>query len=160
MSGNRVAVLFVCTGNICRSPTAEAVLRRMAADAGLGEAIVADSAGTHAYHVGEPPDERARASAASRGYDMSALRARRVGREDFERFDLIVAMDREHHAFLERLGRTLSEGKLKLMMSYSGRFSEPDVPDPYYGGTQGFERVLDMIEDATRGLLEAVAKQP
>jgi protein-tyrosine phosphatase len=158
MRGKRLGVLFVCTGNICRSPTAEAVFRKLVADAGLSKAILTDSAGTHGYHIGEPPDPRAQASAAGRGYDLSALRARRVERADFQRFDLIVAMDRGHLAALSRIADSFAAGKLKLMMSYASRFTDKDVPDPYYGGPQDFERVLDMIEDAARGLLEAVGR--
>lgn len=158
MRGKRLGVLFVCTGNICRSPTAEAVFRKLVADAGLSKAILTDSAGTHGYHIGEPPDPRAQASAAGRGYDLSALRARRVERADFQRFDLIVAMDRGHLAALSRIADSFAAGKLKLMMSYASRFTDEDVPDPYYGGPQDFERVLDMIEDAARGLLEAVGR--
>jgi protein-tyrosine phosphatase len=156
MSGKRVAVLFVCTGNICRSPTAEAVFRKIAFDAGLGEAILADSAGTHAYHVGEPPDSRARDAAANRGYDMSGLRARKVERADFDRYDLIIAMDGEHRSFLEGLRSPAAKGQVRLMMSYARGFSEKDVPDPYYGGPKGFDRVLDMLEDSAQGLLESV----
>jgi protein-tyrosine phosphatase len=158
MRGKRLGVLFVCTGNICRSPTAEAVFRKLVADAGLSKAILTDSAGTHGYHIGEPPDPRAQASAAGRGYDLSALRARRVERADFQRFDLVVAMDRGHFAALSRIAESSAAGKLTLMMSYASRFTDEDVPDPYYGGPQDFERVLDMIEDAARGLLEAVGR--
>ena len=152
----RVGVLFVCTGNICRSPTAEGIFRRLAADAGLSQAIVADSAGTHGYHVGEPPDPRSQEAAQERGYDLSSLRARRIEPADFRRFDLIVAMDRGHLAILSRMAEPGAAHKLKLMMSYARRFSDQDVPDPYYGGPQQFERVLDMLEDAARGLLDAV----
>jgi protein-tyrosine phosphatase len=158
MRGKRLGVLFVCTGNICRSPTAEAVFRKLVADAGLSKAILTDSAGTHGYHIGEPPDPRAQASAAGRGYDLSALRARRVERADFQRFDLVVAMDRGHFAALSRIAESSAAGKLTLLMSYASRFTDEDVPDPYYGGPQDFERVLDMIEDAARGLLEAVGR--
>lgn len=158
MRNNRLRVLFVCTGNICRSPTAEGVFRKLVADAGMSEAIVADSAGTHAYHVGEPPDPRAQRAAARRGYDLSDLRARRVERADFERFDLIVAMDLEHFEILSRMADPASSGKLRMMMSFGKRFREKDVPDPYYGGPQDFERVLDMLEDAARGLLDALGR--
>jgi protein-tyrosine phosphatase len=156
MRDARVGVLFVCTGNICRSPTAEGIFRKLVADAGLSEVIVADSAGTHGYHIGEPPDPRAQEAAASRGYDLSALRARRIEHADFQRFDLIVAMDRGHLAILSRLAAPSSAPKLKLMMSYASGHGERDVPDPYYGDPQDFERVLDMLEDAARGLLEAI----
>jgi protein-tyrosine phosphatase len=152
----RIGVLFVCTGNICRSPTAEAVFRKYAKDAGLAEQIFADSAGTHGYHVGEPPDRRAQAAAARRGYDLSGLRARRLEGRDFDRFDLLLAMDRDHYSILRSMGPTSSRDRLRLMMSYARCFSEEEVPDPYYGGPQGFERVLDMLEDASQGLLEAL----
>jgi protein-tyrosine phosphatase len=158
MGENEVGVLFVCTGNICRSPTAEAIFRKLVIDAGMQDAITADSAGTHGYHIGEPPDPRAQASAAARGYDLSALRARRLERTDFQRFDLIVAMDRGHFAMLSRMAEPPAAHKLKLMMSYASGFREKDVPDPYYGGPQDFERVLDMLEDAARGLLDAIGK--
>jgi protein-tyrosine phosphatase len=158
MRGKRLGVLFVCTGNICRSPTAEAVFRKLVADAGMSEAILADSAGTHGYHIGEPPDPRSQACAADRGYDLSALRARRVEPADFQRFDWIVAMDRGHFAALSRIAESSAAHKLKLMMSYASRFTQKDVPDPYYGGPQDFEQVLDMIEDAARGLLEAIGR--
>lgn len=156
----RVSVLFVCTGNICRSPTAEAVFRKLVEDAGMGQRILADSAGTHGYHVGEPPDPRAQAAGAARGYDLSGLRARKIERADFDRFDLIVAMDQDHQAILSRVAPPPGRGRLRLMMSYSHRFRERDVPDPYYGGSQDFERVLDMLEDATRGLLDSLRKPP
>ena len=158
MSGNKFGVLFVCTGNICRSPTAEAVFRKLAADAGMAEAVAADSAGTHGYHVGEPPDLRAQKAAAKRGYDLSALRARTIEDADFQRFDLILAMDRDHYSILSSMAGPPADDRLKLMMSYARRFKEPEVPDPYYGGPQGFERVLDMLEDAAKGLLESLRK--
>lgn len=158
MGGKQFGVLFVCTGNICRSPTAEAIFRRLVADAEMSQAVIADSAGTHGYHVGEAPDPRAQASAADRGYDLSALRARRVEHTDFQRFDLIVAMDRGHFTILLRMAEPSASHKLKLMMSYARDFREKDVPDPYYGGPQDFERVLDMLEDAARGLLDAIGR--
>lgn len=158
MRSERVGVLFVCTGNICRSPTAEGIFRKLVADAGLSETIVADSAGTHGYHIGEPPDPRSREAAAERGYDLSGLRARKLERADLERFDLIVAMDRGHLAVLSRLAGGDAAQKLRLMMSYSTRFREKDVPDPYYGGPEDFERVLDLLEDAALGLLGSLRR--
>ncbi len=158
MSGKKFGVLFVCTGNICRSPTAEAIFRKLAADAGMAEAVVADSAGTHGYHVGEPPDTRAQKAAAKRGYDLSGLRARRIEDADFRRFDLLLAMDQDHYAILSRMAGPSARHELKLMMSYAQRFKERDVPDPYYGGPQGFERVLDLLEDAASGLLKSLRK--
>jgi len=160
MPGNKFGVLFVCTGNICRSPTAEAIFQKLAADAGIAESVTADSAGTHGYHVGEPPDPRAQEAAAKRGYDLSALRARRFEQADFQRFDLILAMDRDHYSILSNMARHSAGHKLKLMMSYARRFADEEVPDPYYGGSQEFERVLDMLEDAARGLLESLRKGP
>ena len=158
MFDDKYGVLFVCTGNICRSPTAEAIFRKLAEDAGMVGAVNADSAGTHAYHVGEPPDPRAQAAAAKRGYDLSALRARRIEGADFRRFDLVLAMDQDHCAILARMAGSSAGHKLKLMMSYAQRFKERDVPDPYYGGPQGFERVLDLLEDAASGLLRSLRK--
>jgi protein-tyrosine phosphatase len=160
MRGKQVSILFVCTGNICRSPTAEAIFRKLAADTGMSETILADSAGTHGYHTGEPPDPRAQDAAALRGYDLSSLRARRVERSDFQRFDLIVAMDRGHFDILSSMAHPSVAHKLKLMMSYASAFKDEDVPDPYSGGPEDFERTLDMLEDAARGLLEWLSKPP
>jgi len=156
--GESFSVLFVCTGNICRSPTAEGVFRTLVAQAGLGERIRADSAGTLGYHVGEPPDPRAQAAAAKRGYDLSVLRARKVEQADFRSFDLILAMDRDHHAILRRMAPESLAHKLRMMMSYARCFGEREVPDPYYGSPQEFERVLDMLEDAAQGLLVSLAR--
>ena len=150
------AVLFCCTGNICRSPTAEGVFAKQVAEANLAGRILIDSAGTHGYHVGDPPDPRSQKAAGARGYDLSALRARRFERHDFERFDMVLAMDHENRAFLAPLCPPSSGHKLKLMMEYARNYAVPEVPDPYYGGPEGFETVLDMLEDAARGLLEAL----
>lgn len=148
-------MLFVCTGNICRSPTAEGVLRKLVADAGLADLVVIDSAGTHGYHVGEAPDARSQAHARRRGYDLSRLRARRFSGEDFHAFDLILAMDREHHAMLARLAPPSTGQKLRMMLEFARRpGGGNEVPDPYYGGPDGFELVLDLIEDAAEGLLD------
>lgn len=151
-------VIFVCTGNICRSPTAEGILLKMVNDAGLTGRIAVDSAGTHGYHVGEPPDLRAQEAAARRGYDLSRLRARQFHREDFQRFDLVLAMDRDNHGILARLAQPSEGHRLRMMMEYARRFQETEVPDPYYGGPDGFDRVLDMLEDAAHGLLEAIRR--
>ena len=150
------SILFCCTGNICRSPTAEAMLAKKAADAGLIGRIRVDSAGTHGYHVGKPPDSRSRGAAKARGYDLSKLRARRVEREDFDRFDLVLAMDQENHVFLEQLCPPAGNGKLKLVMQYARYHRVREVPDPYAGGPAEFELVLDMLEDATAGLLQSL----
>jgi len=142
---DRHRILFVCTGNICRSPTAEGVLRHLAKEAGIG--LHVESAGTGDWHVGQPPDARAQHHARGRGYDLSAQRARQVQALDFERFDLVVAMDRGHLGILQRQCPPEHRGKLRLLVE--GR----DVPDPYYGGVEGFERVLDMVEEGCRALL-------
>lgn len=141
-------ILFVCTGNICRSPTAEGVLRKMIADLGLG--IHVESAGTHDYHVGNAPDKRAQHHAKGRGYDLSAQRARQVRRRDFEEFDLIIAMDRGHLEILRDNCPPQHQGKLRMLVNGH------DVPDPYYGGAEGFEQVLDMVEAACLGLLHEI----
>jgi protein-tyrosine phosphatase len=152
----KTRVLFVCTGNICRSPTAEGVFRHMVERAGLAEAIESDSAGTHGYHVGEPPDRRACEEAAARGYDLSAIVARRFAPADFHRFDLILAMDRGHHAHLSRIAPPETAGRLRLFMEFAGEDAAHDVPDPYYGSRGGFAEVLDMIESGAEGLLAAI----
>jgi len=149
-------ILFVCMGNICRSPTAEGVTSKILINNRLESIIKVDSAGTHGYHIGEPPDPRTREAAMKRGIDLSGLRARKVVPEDFERFDLLLAMDRDNLALLKRGARPEHHAKLGLFMSYASRFDTDEVPDPYYGGEQGFELVLDMAEDAARGLIEAV----
>jgi protein-tyrosine phosphatase len=150
---DKVKVLFVCMGNICRSPTAEAVFRSQVEKAGLLERIHIDSAGTHDYHVGAAPDARAQRAAKQRGYDMSNLRGRQVEVQDFFRFDYVLAMDNLNLVMLERLRPGEAQSHLGLFLEFSERYAEWEVPDPYYGGTDGFERVLDMAEDAANGLL-------
>ncbi|MDE2309669.1 MAG: low molecular weight phosphotyrosine protein phosphatase [Betaproteobacteria bacterium] len=156
---NNVSVLFVCMGNICRSPTAEAVFRACVEEAGLVRHILIDSAGTHDYHIGEPPDTRTQRAAQQRGYDMSALRGRQVGLPDFTRFDYVLAMDRANLAILQRLCPQPQRGRLGLFLEYASRHEEREVPDPYYGGADGFERVLDMVEDAAEGLLAHIREK-
>jgi protein-tyrosine phosphatase len=146
-------VLFVCLGNICRSPTAEAVLRTLAAREAPELSLEVDSAGTSGYHLGQPPDPRTRQAAARRGYDLNALRARIVEPTDFERFDLILAMDRENLSVLRRRAPSSAHERLRLFLEFAPQGAPEDVPDPYYGGPNGFEEVLDLVEAATRGLL-------
>lgn len=150
---DQVCVLFVCLGNICRSPTAHGVFARLVEQEGLADRIRVDSAGTHAYHVNDPPDPRAQAAAAKRGVDLSSLRARKAIADDFHAFDYILAMDRSNFEHLSQLCPPGAEEKLRLFMTYASDLGEEDVPDPYYGGTAGFERVLDLIERAAHGLL-------
>lgn len=146
-----VKVLFVCTGNICRSPLAEGLLRALAGEAGL--AVEADSAGTHDYEIGDPPDPRSVASALRRGIDISDHRARQVDEIDFEHFDLIVALDRGHHRILRQLAPRGARARLHLLMEFAPG-DPPDVRDPYYGDAAGFDPVRDQIERGVRGLLE------
>ncbi len=150
-------ILFVCTGNICRSPTAEGVARGLATKQGVDHLFEFDSAGTHGYHVGDPPDPRTVAAAARRGYDLSPLRARRVTEFDFVRFDHVLAMDREHLELLQRACPRLHHNKLGLFLEYRQAFDEDEVPDPYYGGVQGFEQVLDLVEDAAAQLIRTLS---
>ena len=156
-------ILCVCTGNICRSPTAEGVLRAKFEAAGLEGQVEIDSAGTHGYHIGDPPDPRSQAAALERGYDLSDQRARRVAASDHDRFDLILAMDGGHLAALEAQSPGNARAKCRMMMSFASSNGSavgsaqgpqaPDVPDPYYGATDGFGLVLDMIEEAADGLV-------
>ena len=152
----RFSVLFVCMGNICRSPTAEGVMRRKVALAGLEKEIRVDSAGTHNYHPGSPPDGRSQAHAARRGYDLSKQRARQVTAADFEKFDLILAMDHDNVARLTAICPAQDLNKVRLLTAYCTHHDSPVVPDPYYGGNQGFEVVLNLVEDACDGLLQHI----
>ena len=154
MSVEQVRVLFVCMGNICRSPTAEGVFKHIVEQAGLAGRVLSDSAGTHDYHIGEPPDPRAQVAAARRGYDLSTLRGRQVSSSDFSEFDYVLAMDETNRRLLARVCPQQHTHKLKLFMEFAGDPVVREVPDPYYGGAQGFEQVLDMVEEASRGLLD------
>lgn len=149
-----LAVLMVCMGNICRSPTAEGVLRARLQAAGLADVVHVESAGTHGYHVGDPPDARAQRHARSRGVDLSGQRARRVGEADFDRFQLILAMDDDNLGELERLRPQGHPNRPRLLLEFAPRHAAlREVPDPYFGGPDGFDRVLDLVEDACDGLL-------
>jgi protein-tyrosine phosphatase len=152
-------ILFICLGNICRSPTAEGVLRVLAAREAPELPLEIDSAGTAGYHVGEPPDPRMRHAAARRGYDLSGLRARVVEPVDFERFDLILAMDQENLRVLKRRAPAHAHERLRLFLEFAPESGTAEVPDPYYGGATGFEEVLDLVESAARGLLAHLRQQ-
>ncbi len=149
-------VLFFCMGNICRSPLAEGVFRHRIERAGLSDRVRVDSAGTHAWHSGAAPDSRSVAAASRRGYDLSAQRARVLSREDFHGFDLLLAMDRANLAHAQALRPPEAPGQLDLFMSFVPGAAEVEVPDPYYGGPEGFERVLDMVEQGADGVLDMV----
>lgn len=146
-------VLFVCLGNICRSPTAQGVFEHLVAEAGLEDRVEADSAGTHAYHAGEPPDERAQMEAARRGVDLSRQRARAVTESDFAEFDFILAMDSSNLSILESRCPPEYRERVARLLDFAPELGETDVPDPYYGGQHGFSRVLDLVEAGARGLL-------
>ncbi len=148
--------LFVCTGNICRSPTAEGVFEHLAARAGLTDAIVADSVGIEGWHVGDPPDSRSIEAAARRGIDLSFLRARRLTEQDFVVFDLLLAMDRGHFQEMSERAPDGHAQKVRMFMEAARGDTAPDVPDPYYGGASGFDDVLDMIEEGAHAWLETL----
>lgn len=146
-------ILFVCLGNICRSPSAEAVLRAIATREAPELGIEVDSAGTAGYHIGEPPDERSQEAARRRGYDMAPLRARIIAPEDFEQFDLILAMDQANLSTLRRRAPAAVRERVRLFLEFAPDAGADEVPDPYYGGPAGFEQVLDLVESASRGLI-------
>ena len=152
-----VRVLMVCMGNICRSPTAHGVFEQMVRDAGLAGRIAVDSAATHGYHVGAPPDALAQAHARRRGYDLSAQRARQLTRRDFDDFDLVLVMDAANERAARALCPPAQAHKLRRLTDFCTRRAAREVPDPYYGGAAGFEAVLDLVEDACAGLLRTLA---
>ena len=155
----KFAVLFVCTGNICRSPTAHGVFMRKMMDAGIAHQVMVDSAGTHNYHPGSPPDERSQAHAAKRGYDLTDLRARRITHDDFERYDLILVMDLDNLALVQDECPPEYMAKVRRLTEFCLTHDTPVVPDPYYGGSNGFDEVLDLVEDACDGLLQHVKRK-
>jgi protein-tyrosine phosphatase len=154
-----IRVLFVCMGNICRSPTAEGVFRHLVNSTGLAQHIHIDSAGTHAYHIGNPPDLRSQAAALKRNIDLSSQRARKVCTDDFSNFDYVLAMDNSNLHELHVICPANARTRPDLFLQFAQQAKEHEVPDPYYGGDQGFEHVLDLIEDASQGLLVAIRKK-
>ena len=159
MLKNKVSVVFVCMGNICRSPTAEGVFRHLIRQQGLDDWITTDSAGTHAYHIGEQPDHRAQQTARSRGIDLSDLHGRMAVANDFNDFDYVLAMDDENYQNLENICPNGFEKKLSLFLDFSDEYTETQVPDPYYGGAQGFDHVFDLVESASKGLLKDIKRR-
>lgn len=158
-ASQHISVLFVCLGNICRSPMAEGVFRQVVADAGLSDRFRIDSAGTGSWHVGRPPDIRAQQALAVRGIDISPQRARQFTRDDFKAFDLILAMDRSNYNRLHALAPDVYEPNIRLFMKYAPEMGACEIPDPFFGGPEGFDYVLNLIEVASRGLLASVIKE-
>jgi protein-tyrosine phosphatase len=154
-----VSVLFVCMGNICRSPTAQGVFERLVEEHKLADMIEIDSAGTHAHHIGERPDERASAAALQRGIDLSSQQARRVSPDDCERFNYVLAMDRDNYEILVASCPSELRSRVRLFLEFAPDLRSREVPDPYFGGPSGFERVLDLIEEASEGLLADIRQQ-
>jgi protein-tyrosine phosphatase len=154
-----IKVLFVCMGNICRSPTAEGVFTKLVTDKKLNDRFTIDSAGTHAYHVGKGPDERAQQAAAKRGVDIQHLRARKIHSSDFEYYDHILVMDDDNYALVIEDCPEEYQHKVKYFLTYAPQLGIKEVPDPYYGGKSGFEQVLDMVEDASLGFLESLHQE-
>lgn len=155
---DKVNVLFVCMGNICRSPTAEGVFRKLVEEQGLSDAIAIDSCGTHAYHIGSAPDARAQAAAGQRDVDLSALRGRQFGPDDFDRFDYVLVMDRSNLRDVLNQHSGQQRARVALFLEFARNPTVDEVPDPYYGGASGFEYVLDLIEDASIGLLDDIRR--
>jgi protein-tyrosine phosphatase len=158
-AGNPVRVLFVCLGNICRSPTAEGVFRKRVAASEIAQLVDIDSAGTAGYHEGAPPDPRSIQHARDRGVDISGLRARKVVAADFTRFDYIIAMDENNHRHLTAMCPPRLQHKVSLLMEWGGEEDEYEVPDPYNGGPDDFEQVLDLVETGCDGLFEALSER-
>lgn len=154
-----IRVLFVCMGNICRSPTAEGIFRTLVNAQGLSNRIETDSAGTHEYHVGKPPDQRATEAAARRGIDISQFRARAVNDHDFKAFDWIIAMDGSNLAWLQSKAPVQYQERIHALLDFAPALTECEVPDPYFGGRDGFDYVLDLVTEATSGLLQAIRDQ-
>jgi len=155
---NSVSVLFVCMGNICRSPTAEGVFRHLVRTKGLENVIKVDSAGTHAYHIGEAPDSRSQSTAKARGVDLSTQRARKFQRNDFESFDYVIAMDNSNYEALKTQATLEQQKQLYLFMGFTDKWDDEEVPDPYYGSGDGFTKVFDMVQAASEGLLKKIEK--
>ena len=155
----KIGVLFVCMGNICRSPSAEGVFRKLVQEHALDQHIDIDSAGTHAYHIGEPPDQRSQAAARQRNIDLSGIRGRQFSRDDFHRFDYVLAMDKSNLSDIRALHQGDGKAEIALFLEYARQYPDTEVPDPYYGGARGFEQVLDLIEDASTGLLEHIKRR-
>ncbi|OUR65072.1 phosphotyrosine protein phosphatase [Methylophaga sp. 42_25_T18] len=153
---SKIKVLFVCMGNICRSPTAEGVFNKLLDDLGTADRFLVDSAGTHAYHVGESPDNRAQQTARNRGVKLSEIRARKVSPADFDEFDYILAMDSDNYQLLIEACPSEHQHKIKLFLEFAPDRKENNVPDPYFGGQNGFEHVFDLVEDASQGFYQTV----
>ena len=154
-----VKVLFVCLGNICRSPTAEGVFTALIDREGLTDLVSVDSAGTGDWHVGDQPDRRAQAAAKARGYDLSMQRARQIKEMDFWDFDYVIAMDSQNHSDLSMMAPTNAQDRIRMFLSFAPKEGITDVPDPYYGGANGFDHVLDLVEAASLGLLQEIRKR-
>ncbi len=155
----KISFLFICMGNICRSPMAEGLFRKAVRDAGLENQVHIDSAGTHSYHVGDPPDPRAQQSVRKRGVDISGLRGRQVADSDFAEFDHILVMDGSNYDNLIQRAPAQHHAKIQRLLAYSRKYPNLDVPDPYFGGPQGFEENIDMIQDAVQNLMRIIAGQ-